>query len=158
MRFIVTNELQKSIAIRWMIGGVMVLILLFLAGHLLLEAIQLGWRPNDVLQTVAGNEDEFIDPLPFDEILLRAHINLFFAMIVLAIGASAYVRIVPNSKQKILPITVIFSTALFAQISLILIRSFGLPAVWIWIVTSMLWHTVAGLMVIRTLWYLGHHS
>jgi len=156
MRFIVTNELQKSIAIRWMIGGVIVLIVLFLTGHLLLEAIQIGWKPNDVLQTVAGNEEEFIDPLPFDEILLRAHINLFFAMIVLAITASAYVRIVPSSRRQALPIAVIFSTALLAQISLLLIPLLGMPAVWGWMATSLLWHTVGGWMAIKTLWYLGH--
>jgi len=158
MRFTVTNELKKSIAIRWMIGGVMVLIILFLAGHLLLEAIQLGWKPNDILQTVAGNEEEFIDPLPFDEILLRAHINLFFAMIVLAITASAYVRIVPGSSRQALPIAVLFSAALLAQISLLLIPLWGMPAVWGWMGTSLLWHTVGGWMVLKTLWYLVHQS
>ena len=156
MRFTITNDLQKNIAIRWMVGGTMVLIVLFLTGHLLLEAIQLGWKPNDILQTVAGNEEEFIDPLPFDEILLRAHINLFFAMIVLALAASTYVRIIHSPTRQALPIAVLFSTALLAQISLLLIPLWGMPAVWGWMATSLLWHIIGGWMALKTLSYLVH--
>jgi len=139
-----------------MIGGTMVLIVLFLTGHLLLEVIQLGWMPSDILQTVAGNEEEFIDHLPFDEILLRAHINLFFAMIVLAIAASTYVRIINSPTRQALPIAVLFSTALLAQISLLLIPLWGMPAVWGWMGTSLLWHIIGGWMAVKTLWYLVH--
>lgn len=158
MRFTITNDLQKNRSIRWLIGGAMVLIICFLVGHLFLEAIQLGWKPNDVLQTIAGNEEEFIDPLPFEELLLRAHTNLFFAMIILALVASAYVRIASRPTQQALPIALLFFSALLAQISFLLIPLWDMPAVWGWMGASLLWHLMSSWMALKTVWYLVRQS
>jgi len=158
MRFTITNDLQKKRGIRWLISGAMLLTIAFLVGHLLLEAIQLGWYPHHVLQTVAGNEEEFIDPLPFEELLLKAHTNLFFAIIILAIVASAYVRVTSRPTQQARLIAILFASALLAQISLLLIPLWGMPAVWGWMVTSLLWHLIGSWMALTTLWYLVRQS
>lgn len=154
MRFTVINDLRKNQPMRWLLTGLMLLIVIFLVLHALLAGLQIGWTPSEVLDTIVGNEDAFIDPLPFEEQLLRVHTNLFFAMLVLAVVASAYVRTLDKPSSAIPIISILFGTALITQILLLLIPWFGIVGAWAWLIGMLSWHLLGAWIALITMIYL----
>ncbi|WP_456403469.1 hypothetical protein [Hydrogenimonas sp.] len=140
---------------RWLIAAMTVTILLALAGHALWLILAYGATPAQILQRIAGEEEAFIDPLPFAELLLQAHTDLFFALMSLALLAAVYIRFTKESPVTAAAVTTLFASALLAPIALLMVPLAGMAAVLLWIAASGLWHLLALHMGISSLLALG---
>ncbi len=120
-----------------------VMLMLFLVSDMFLHHYQIGLELSKATETLLGNEEEFTDPILFDALLERVHIDLFTSTITLMILTVIYVRIAPQSKIKSLPIHLLFLTAIFSHIALMGGFYGGEIFIMAWIGLFLIWHTLA---------------
>ncbi|BCD59804.1 MULTISPECIES: hypothetical protein [unclassified Nitratiruptor] len=152
MRFFVIKDIRKHASMRYLLTFLLSLMMLSLVSHLLLYGWKYGWNPESVLATIMGNEELFIEPLPFEEILLQVHTNLFFIVIVLSIIAASFIRLYEKRNKYI---HLLFITALFSQMFFLAIPLWGLGGVFAWAICEVFWHLVAFYMAAKTVWGLN---
>ena len=154
MQFTLIKNIRKNSSFRWMLVGLLSAEILFLPLHLLLNGLKIGWYPAQIIDTIVGNEEAFIDPLPFEELLLQAHTNLFYSVILLTLVLAIYIRTLA-SPAKVLPImAILYASALFAQVALILVPWFGYVAAICWLISMWSWHLLSAWISILSLRYL----
>ncbi len=151
MKFLATKELKDNTFLKNLLGGLLVLITLFLFLDLLLHHVQIGLSFQSAITTLLGNEEEFIEPLLFDSLLIMIHTNLFFSMLLLLILSAIWIRVSKQPKASKPFLHALFLLAIFAPIFLLLGYFFGAWGIKIWVVMFVLWHILALLMSAQTL-------
>ncbi|BAF69616.1 hypothetical protein [Nitratiruptor sp. SB155-2] len=152
MRFFVIKDIRKHASMRYLLTCLLSLMMLSLVSHLLLYGWKYGWNPESVSATIIGNEELFTEPLPFEEILLQVHTNLFYIVIVLSVIAASFIRLCEKRKRFI---HLLFITALFSQMFFLEIPFLGISGVVVWAVCEIFWHLVALYMAAKTVWGLN---
>ena len=141
------NPLLKNL-MRFLI----VVIALALLSDILLHDYKIGLSPSQATQTIAGNEEEFCEPMLFDSLLEQVHTDTLNSMISLLLLAVILIRLNPTSKQR--SIHLAFISAISTQI--VLLVSFYFSAfILLWIILFVLWHLTALSMAIESLWRLS---
>ena len=146
MKFLVTKELWHNQLLKWLVVLLVVMLLLFLVSDVLLHHFQIGLEPSKAIETILGNEEEFTDPILFDALLERVHIDLFTSTITLMLLAVIYVRVTPQSSLKSLPIHLSFLTAILSHITLIGGFYAGEVLIQLWVLLFVVWHILALLL------------
>ncbi len=85
MKFLVTKDTQATGLLRFLMGGLLAAVLLYLPMDAALHGLQLGFAPANVGATLYGNEEAFIEPILLDALLLQVHIDLFMTLFVVLI-------------------------------------------------------------------------
>jgi len=116
---------------------------LFIVSHTVLEALRYGVTPQQITAAVTGDEESFIDPLPFEELLLQVHMNLFFIFLLLGIVGAAYIRLHADRRSTPALILSIGASALLAQIIILLIPIAEIFAAAAWLALTLMWHLAA---------------
>lgn len=100
MKFTVSKKLSDNPTLRiiliWMLCSLIAVMGISLAA----KAIDYGTAPEQWQNTVLGNEAEFVDPLSFDELLLRVHSDLFALILIFVLIASLMMRTSYSSAVK----------------------------------------------------------
>ncbi|BBG65327.1 hypothetical protein NNO_0624 [Hydrogenimonas sp.] len=141
MRFLTTPALNRQMR------AVLLLLIsaasLFTVSHTVLEAIRYGVTPAQITSTILGDEELFIDPIPFEELLLEVHMNLFFIFLLLAVLGASYIRLCNGTRSAIYLVTALGAASLTAQAVFLLIPAAGTAAAALWIFLTVFWHLTA---------------
>ncbi len=141
MRFLATSSISPNMRIALIL--LMSAISLFIVSHYVLEAMRYGVTPQQVISAVTGDEDLFIDPLPFEELLLQVHMNLFFIFLLLGIVGATYIRLFAERRSTRTLILLLGASSLTAQPIFLLIPVAGKIAAALWLVLTLVWHLAA---------------
>ena len=144
MKFLVSKELQKNPLLKKLVIFVAFILALFLVSDILLHHFQIGLFFDKAIETILGNEEAFIDPLPFDSLLERVHINILTSLLTLMIIASVCISL--GSKGILIHLA--FISAILSHIALLSALSVGKIAIMIWITLFLLWHILAIMMTL----------
>ena len=143
MKFLVTKELWHNQLLKWLVVLFVTILMLFLLSDMLLHHYQIGLEFSKAIESIMGNEEEFSDPILFDALLERVHIDLFTSTITLMLLAVIYVRVAPQNTLKTTPIHLSFLTAIFSHIALVSGFYFGEIFIQAWIILFITWHIIA---------------
>ena len=143
MKFLVTKELWHNQLLKWLVVLFVNILILFLLSDILLHHYQIGLEFSKAIETIMGNEEEFLDPILFDALLERVHIDIFTSTITLMLLAVIYVRLVPQNRLKSMPIHFSFLTAILSHMALMAGFYFGELFIELWIVFFIAWHIIA---------------
>ena len=154
MKFLVTKELWHNQLLKWLVVFFVAILILFLLSDMLLHHYQIGLEFSRAIETIMGNEEEFTDPILFDSLLERVHIDIFTSTITLMLLALIYVRVAPKNKIKSLPIHLLFLTAILSHIALMGGFYAGEFFIYSWVVLFIIWHIIAIALSFYTLFRL----
>ena len=141
MRFLATPSISPNMRIALIL--LMSAVSLFIVSHYVLEAMRYGVTPQQVTAAVAGDEELFIDPLPFEELLLQVHMNLFFIFLLLGIVGATYIRLFAERRSTRTIILLLGISSLTAQPIFLLITVAGNSAAALWLALTLVWHLAA---------------
>lgn len=141
MKFLVTKELSQNRLLSLMVLFLVGILALFLLSDILLHHYQIGLTPIRAFESILGDKEAFVEPMLFDALLERVHIDIFTSMITLILLIIIYIRLNPNTKNKIIHFT--FIAAILTPISLILGYFYGTEFIILWIILFLLWHSSA---------------
>ena len=134
------DALRKNPLLKKLILFLVFTLLLFLGLDVLLHHQQIGLTLTTATNTIVGNEEEFLDPIFFDNLLEHVHSDILSAMITLMLLTTIRIRIKPHSKQRLVHLA--FMSAILSQIVLLLTSSFPL-LIGLWILLFLVWHLCA---------------
>jgi len=100
MRFLVTKEKEMRPLLRFLISGVLAALALYLLLDILSHALFLGIYPDMVYDTLYGNEERFIEPMPLGTLLLQVHIDWFMTLFAVLILSAITVRVMEHKRDK----------------------------------------------------------
>ncbi len=152
MKFLSTKELKENSALKTLIYTLLCFFILFLILDLLLRHLNIGLTYTVALATIRGDEEAFIEPILLESLLLIAHMDLFFSMILLLILTSIQIRLSSKKRVSKTLIHALSITALMAPIALLLAYFTGLYLVIIWIVLFITWHILAILVSLKSIY------
>jgi hypothetical protein len=92
MKFLASKKLSDNSVMRSIIIGMLLSLILAMVLSLSAKGIDYGVSPNEWINTVLGNEAEFVDPMSFNDLLLGIHTDLFGLIITFILIASVYAR------------------------------------------------------------------
>jgi len=143
VKFLVTKELWYNPLLKWLVVLLVAIFSFFLLLDMLLHHYQIGLEFSKAIETIMGNEEEFTDPILFDALLERVHIDIFTSTVTLMLLAIIYVRVAPQSRIKSLPIHLSFVTAILSHVALMGGFYAGEFLIQLWIVLFVIWHIIA---------------
>ncbi len=154
MKFTLNNDHQASRLMNTLLSGLMVFILLFLVTDLIVKTYHYGFTTDAIATMLYGNEEEFIEPLPFASLLEGVHADIFFAMMTLLTLGAVYGRTGRSKRLRIILVNLMMLTALTAMIAPVLAYVHSAFWITVWIITAVSWHAIAMLVALIALWRL----
>jgi len=131
MKFIVSKKIIDNRSLYVSVLWMLLFLVVALGLSLVAKGIDFGVTPAMWVNTVLGNEEEFIEPLLVSDLLLSLHTDLFGLILVFILISALVVR---TSRSKVLKIAL-----LSAGIGSLLLYAIGLIAsLWIGSVAVML--------------------
>lgn len=152
MKFLVTKELKENTPLKQLVGILVVVLIFFLLLDVLLHHYQIGFTLSDATATILGDMEAFVEPVLFDMLLERVHIDTLTALISLMLLALIYIRVSSTPNRWLLHIG--FTSAIATQLTLLGSFWLGEVAIVLWITSFMLWHFIALFFAVLTLWRL----
>lgn len=98
MKFIVSKKIIDNRAVYTSVLWMVVFLLVAMVLAVIAKGIDFGLTPSQWINTVLGNEAEFIDPLTMKDLLLTLHTELF-GLILIFILLSALLMRTPRSRK-----------------------------------------------------------
>ena len=124
MKFLISKKIIDNRVLHLSITWMMALFIVALGLSLSVKAIDFGLSPMAWINTVLGNEAEFIDPMLLSDLLLSLHTDLFGLILVYVLVGAVMVRTSRSQISKTL--------RLLGALSALLLYPLGLIAsVWI---------------------------
>lgn len=152
MKFLVTKELQSNTPLKHLVGILLGVLILFLLTDILLHHYQIGLTLAQAESSILGNEEEFIEPMLFDMLLERIHIDVLTSLITLMLLALIYIRVSSQPKAWLLHTS--FMGAILTQLALLSSFWWGKLFIALWIGLFILWHIIAIWLGVVSLWRL----
>lgn len=138
MKFLITKELKDNSLLRLLVTLLVSFFMLFLALNIVLHHYQIGLNLDKAMESIIGDADNFIEPILFDILIERVHIDIFISMILLTLLVIIYIRV--EKKPKNIFIHIVFLSNIFSNISFILGYYYGEIFIILWIGLFLLWH------------------
>jgi hypothetical protein len=145
------KELESNPLLKLLMLFLVLTLMLFLLSDILLHHYQIGLNLPQATETLMGNEENFTDPILFDSLLERVHIDILTSMISIMLVSVILIRLNPKANEY--SIHLAFTTAIFTQIALLL-AFYNAIFISIWITLFILWHLTLFYMSIITVWRL----
>ena len=120
MKFIVSKKIIENRAVYTSVLWMVVFLLIAMVLSLIAKEIDFGTTPAQWMNTVLGNEAEFIDPMTMKDILLTLHTELFGLILIFVLISALLMR---TSRSKNLKMAILLS-----GISTLLLYPIGLLA------------------------------
>ncbi len=154
MKFLVSKELRDNPLLKNLVLFISVILIGFLITDILLHHFQIGLWLDRASESILGNEEAFIDPMPFDTMLERVHVDILTSMLTLLIISSVCISVAKNNRFKGVLIHTAFISAILSHCAFLSSLYLGNFTILIWIVLFLLWHILAILMSISIIWRL----
>ena len=138
MKFLVVKELRHNPLLKSVVLLLVAFLGLFLVSDMILHHLQIGLSPSKATETLLGNEESFIEPILFDALLERIHVDIFTSMMTLVLLSIIYMRVLDKEKSKVIHLA--FITAILSPIAIILAYFYGTVFIVSWIGLFILWH------------------
>ena len=106
MKFTLNNDHQNNRYMNILLSGILIFTLFFLVSNVIVKKEFYGETPSEVVITIFGNEDVFIEPIPFSTLLEGVHADIFFTMMSLLTLGVIYGRVGRKKFLKILLINI----------------------------------------------------
>lgn len=148
MKFLITKELVRSALLTNLILAVSVALLFYLGLDVVLHGYVIGFDLQGIINTLYGNEEEFIEPIIIDSLLLQVHINLFMSLFSMIMIASIYIRLFSDKKMTKWLVHLLFILGLIAPIVLMIAYFTSMVFVYIWIVSFFAGHILSTIMLL----------
>ncbi|MEA1879475.1 MAG: hypothetical protein U9N11_02355 [Campylobacterota bacterium] len=141
MKFLVTNELSQNPLLKMLVLFFVTIMMLFLLSDIALHHYQIGLTLSIASEAILGNEEAFVEPMLFDVLLEKVHIDIFISMIALTLLVVIYIRVYKPKTNKMIHIG--FISAILTVLALVLAYFYGEVFVVFWITFFLVWHFVA---------------
>ncbi len=146
MKFLITKDLNSNPLLKLLIFFVSSILLFFLISDIVLHHYQIGLTVQKATETILGNEDAFVDPIFFDILLERVHIDILISLLTLLIISSVCISIAKKNRFKGILINFSFIFAILSHISLLFGFYYGEVFIISWIFLFTAWHIFAIMM------------
>ncbi len=131
MKFLISKKLidNKSLyaSVVWMVS----FLILALVLNLGVKIIDFGVSPQDWVNIIMGNEEEFIDPMLLSDLLLSLHTDLFGLILVFVLTCALMMRTSHSQMFKLTTMTLGVGTLLAYTIGVIVSLWLGTFCIWI---------------------------
>lgn len=144
MKFLVSKDIHSNPNFILLLGFYSLMMFLYFIGDLLYLSHFFGSSTQEVLSTLKGNPDEFIEPLSLLSLLEHLHISLFLSILALFTTMAIVLRIRLGHTHKKLIILISMISLLISFLSLI--GTYFLHDIFVYgfMTATLLWH-LAGL-------------
>ncbi|MDF1880398.1 hypothetical protein JHD50_03615 [Sulfurimonas sp. MAG313] len=156
MKFLVSKDLHSNPNFTLLLGFYALMMLFYFIGDLFYMLNFFGFSSSEVLSTLKGNPDEFIEPLSLLSLLEHFHVSLFLAILALFTTLAIVLRIHLKQRHKRFIILIAMSSLLLSFISLISTYFFLDSLVYSFIFFSLLWHSIgiyALIIILKQVWF-----
>lgn len=140
MKFLVSKDLHSNSNFTLLLGFYALMMLFYFVGDLFYIFNFFGFNINEVLSTLKGNPDEFIEPLSLLSLLEYFHISLFLAILALFTSMAIVLRIRLHFLHKKLIIIISMLSLLLSFVSLLATYFYIDALVYAFVGFSLLWH------------------
>jgi hypothetical protein len=100
MKFLVSKDIHSNPSFTLLLGFYSLMMLLYFVGDLFYLSYFFGSTTQEVLATLKGNPDEFIEPLSLLSLLEHIHISLFLSILALFTTMAIVLRIRLGNTHK----------------------------------------------------------
>ncbi len=157
MKFLVSKDIHSNPNFTLLIGFYGLMMFFYFIGDLLYLSHFFGSSPSEVLFTLKGNPDEFIEPLSLLSLLEHIHIALFLSILALFTTMAIVLRIKLRHTHKKGVILIAMLSLLISFLSLVGTYFFHDAFVYGFVFMTLLWH-LTGLyalsIILIQLWFL----
>jgi len=140
MKFLVSKDIHSNSNFTLLLGFYALMLLLYFVGDLFYMFNFFGHSVTEVLSTLKGNEEEYIEPLSLLSLLEYFHVSLFLALLALFTTMAIVLRIELTLLHKKMIIVVAMLSLLLSFVSLGLTYFFVDSFVYGFVCFSTLWH------------------
>jgi len=156
MKFLVSKELHSNPNFTLLLGFYALMMFLYFVGDLFYMTYFFGSSVPEVLSTLKGNPDEFIEALSLLSLLEHFHISLFLAILALFTTMAIILRVNLAFTHKKIIIFLSMISLLLSFISLIGTYFLSDSFVYGFVLFSLLWH-FTGLyalsIILKQVWF-----
>ena len=156
MRFTLINNIKQDSAMRLILTGFLVFILIYLISDITVKYSSFGLFSDKINITLFGSEEEYIDPITKASFLEFWHTEIFFIMMILLTLSAVFIRLA--KKSRILVTNTVMISAIISLIALALSYFISPFFVAVYIAAYFLWHITALYMILYSLWKLYDKS
>ncbi|MDQ1263623.1 MAG: hypothetical protein QG559_624 [Campylobacterota bacterium] len=150
MRFTLISNLKQDKAMRSILIGLILFILLYLVSDVIVKYLNFGLFGNEIKNTLFGNEAEYIDAMTKGAFLEFWHTEIFFVMMMLLTLSSVFIRVA--NKSRLLVTNIVMLSALISLSSLALAYFISPFFIDIYVITFFIWHLGALYSCFYSLW------
>ena len=150
MKFTLVKSLRSDPLMRPILVGLLLFSLLFLVVDIFNHHYRSGVSFESFSLYILGNEEEYIDAVPFSTLLEILHIDTFVTMMLLLTLSAIYARLFEGAK---IAIHTVMLSAIFSLLSMIASPYMPL-AIYLHVTLFWLWHGVSFGMIALSLYKL----
>ena len=136
-----------------MLNGLLIFMLIYFVAEVFVDYFGFGIMFEQVLVTLIGDEENFIEPISQPTFLEYIHTKIFFMMMILLTLSAVFIRLA--TKYRLLWLNTLMLSALFMLISLGLCYFFGTIFIYPYILLYFTWHLSAIYMTLYSIWMLN---
>jgi len=143
MKFLVSKNIHTNANFRLLLGFYALMLLLYVIGDIFYLSHFFGSNTQEVLSTLKGNPDEFIEPLSLLSLLEHLHISLFLAIFALFSTMAVVLRMRLEHLHKGIIITISMASAFLSFLSLLGTYFIADLFVYGFVYLTLFWHLIA---------------
>lgn len=154
MRFTLIKDLKKDKSMNPILKGLLVFIVLYLIVDVFLKEQTMGLSSKDILHTLFGNVDEYVDPMSEALFLEFIHMEIFFEMMMLLTLNAVFTRLMYLKPLSLFVSNITLITAILSLITIALTYFYAQVFVFVYVISFFIWHIGAFYMALSSLWRL----
>jgi len=151
MRFTLIKDLKKDDTMLHLLVGMLLFFFLYICADLVVKYYGFGLLKSQVILTLFGDEDAFMEGMLQSTFLEYIHQEIFFTMMLLLTLCAVYVRIMKHKIHRAFILHITMVTALLTPIFLVLAYFYTIAFVICYIAAFFIWHLSALFMVLISL-------
>ena len=155
MRFTLIKDLKQDRSMRPILNGLLSFTLIYLTTDIYVTNLSFGLFSEQIITTLFGNLDEFIDPITQASFLEYIHTQIFFMMMIVLTLSAIYIRMANKTSYSITIVNLLMISALLNLITLGLSYFVNKSFINLYVILFFSWHTLALYMSMFALWRLN---
>ncbi len=152
MKFLVSKDIHSNPNFTLLLGFYSLMMFLYFLGDLFYLSHFFGISIQEVLATLKGNPDEFIEPLSLLSLLEHVHVSLFLAIMALFTTMAILLRIKLSHGHKKVLIALSMISLLISYICLVSTYYLHDAFVYGFVLSELVWH-LAGIYTLSIVLY-----
>jgi len=155
VHFTLIKDLKQDRSMRPILNGLLSFTLIYLTTDIYVTNLSFGLFSEQIITTLFGNLDEFIDPITQASFLEYIHTQIFFMMMIVLTLSAIYIRMANKTSYSITIVNLLMISALLNLITLGLSYFVNKSFINLYVILFFSWHTLALYMSMFALWRLN---